>query len=1126
MQSGRASDAEHRLPTPGAAAKDDAEAATIARAAHPELARGIYETLRVLRLAAGANEPPHHVPGLGRLQLRGRLASGGMATVYRAHDPLLDRDVAVKVLPRSLADPPGANERFRREARALARIRHPHIVAIHDVGESQEALWFTMDLIEGESLHAILARHAGAGTSALQAADLGPTATTATATLARTDTAGSYVEAVTRLTIKVAGALDYAHREGLVHRDVKPGNIMVDGNGEPHLVDFGLARGDDAATVTRSGIGPGTPAYMAPEQIAGRQQVGPRTDVYALGVTLYEALTLRRPFGGDTTERVFHAVLTSQPSPPRRFNPQIPRDLETVCLTAMDKDPARRYATAAAFAEDLRNLLNLRPIQARPAGPLTRTHRLLLRHPAPSAAAVALAIAGAVFGGMSLVRAAGARADLRRHLASAREALTAGDVPAAQQAVARATVLDSEDVQVRELGDVVRAAAAAAAHAQALKDARVELTAFQETVAAIVASRQRAADLRDAVLLARAPLADPLAWPREEERTHQLVVKAETHMVAASEALTRAERHVSGRPEVQAGLAELYLARWRTAISADDQAVAEAYEAKVKEHDHERRHQAELAGEGTLTVEGSPPGARIHLFRHELHSRLRPDAEPRLVPVPFHPSRGQIQLPTATEPSPLGPGEVVLAVEAVGKGSAAAAAGVEPRDLVATLAGARVHEAVWVLDVEAAGTAARAGVTRLDRLIRLGDQEVRQEYDAESAHARLPPGTEYDAVFSSAGGERTVTARRGSSFGAELGVRVGNAAEAAAGPVPEAGLELGVIAGGALRRMMLTPGRDIGLAGVLTAYPLLFTPDNVLGEVPLDPVRMPPGSYLLVLVRPGHHDLRLPLNLGRGMVTWMRADLLPEGATPAGFQYVAPGPSIYGGDPHAQGAGERRETQLPGFFIARAEVTQAEYAEFLNAEATRQRLDGRSLVPRDFEGRLLWRVVAGRYEPDGDPRRPVHDITGVDAQDFVEWRNAEARRRGEPWEYDLPTTEQWEKAARGADARFFPWGNAFAWTFCSSQPARSEFGLSEPVLRFLADESPYGVRDLAGGVLEWLAFGKKLDRTHNLDRTEWRGGGWMSSDARMFRAASRGDGDPNRIGWNDGFRLVARPARR
>jgi serine/threonine protein kinase len=277
--------------------------------------------LWTLSAADTAEWPPAPEPmpmRLGRYEVRDRIGRGGMATVYRAHDPELRRDVAIKV-PRF--DGPGL-DRFRREARAAAAVRHPHVCPVYDVGEIEAVPFAVMAFIEGTTLAQLVA-----------AGPLEP---------------GRAVEVVRQ----VAEGLAVVHAHGIVHRDLKPANILIDRTDQALLTDFGLAlcQGNPCAT---DGTLAGTPAYMAPEQAAGKlDEVGPLSDVYSLGAVLYELLTGRPPFRGDPV-KVVNQVAHAELPPPSRFRPDLGPALESIILTAMARRPRDRYPSAAAFAEAL-----------------------------------------------------------------------------------------------------------------------------------------------------------------------------------------------------------------------------------------------------------------------------------------------------------------------------------------------------------------------------------------------------------------------------------------------------------------------------------------------------------------------------------------------------------------------------------------------------------------------------------------------------------------------------------------------------------------------------------------------------------------------------------------------------
>lgn len=296
----------------------------------------------------------------GRYRILRELGRGGMGIVFQAEDPELRRLVAIKMLRQH--DDPQMNERFLREARASATLDHPGIVPIHEVNVREGTPYYVMAFVEGRTLGEVIRRGEHPGTR----------------------------ERV-RLVMEAAQAVAHAHARRVIHRDLKPSNILIDGAGRPHVVDFGLAKQlDEGTRLTSTGDLLGTPHYMPPEQLSGKvDQVGPPSDVYALGVVLYEAVTGRLPFEGGSAAEVIAATLEREPESPRARDPRVPLDVETICLTSLAKEPARRYPSAREFADDLGRFLRGEAIAARRESWGERARRWVRRRPATVAAAVA-----------------------------------------------------------------------------------------------------------------------------------------------------------------------------------------------------------------------------------------------------------------------------------------------------------------------------------------------------------------------------------------------------------------------------------------------------------------------------------------------------------------------------------------------------------------------------------------------------------------------------------------------------------------------------------------------------------------------------------------------------------------
>ena len=381
---------------------------------------------------------------IGGYVLRKKIGGGGMGVVYLAEKVPTGERVALKVLSPGLSESIRNLDRFHREAEITTRLRHSNIVPTLETGEADGQVYFAMQYVEGTNLAQVIAALQKKETKGLPRVVL---ASVVGEILGDEPVPGvdvpsgrhsGYFGAIARIFAQIADALEWAHGQDVIHREVKPGNILLRRDLHPLLADFGLAKDVTAASLTRSGDLVGTYHYLSPEQaMSGRITLTPRADVYSLGVTLYEAITLAVPFQGDSAPKVLQEIAFQDPPDPRRLNPAIPTPLAAIALAAMEKRPDRRYVSAAEMAEDLRRFLRFEPISRRLPGPLRRAARWVRRHPIPAAAAAVLLVGVGAFAGVR-------EAMLDDRLDRCEAAEEAGDLGAARDCFS-AILLDRPD---------------------------------------------------------------------------------------------------------------------------------------------------------------------------------------------------------------------------------------------------------------------------------------------------------------------------------------------------------------------------------------------------------------------------------------------------------------------------------------------------------------------------------------------------------------------------------------------------------------------------------------------------------------------------------------------------------
>ncbi len=377
---------------------------------------------------------------LGRFELIERLGVGGFGSVWKARDKELDRTVAIKI-PRTDRVTREEQEKFFREARAAAQLRHPNIVSVHEVGRDGDSVYIVSDFVRGVTLGDWLT---GQQPTNREAAEL---------------------------CAKIADALHHAHEHGVIHRDLKPANIMIDGAGEPHLTDFGLARREvGEITVTMDGQVLGTPAYMSPEQAQGEAHTADRrSDVYSLGVILFQLLTGELPFRGNA-RMLLHQVINDESPSPRKLNSTVKKDLETITLKCLEKEPERRYLLARELSEDLRHFLKGEPIHARPIGRAERAVRWIRRNKVVSAT-TAVAILALVGGSVaSFMFALDSHRQALMAIAQGKEAIEAKRQEAIERKNAEARQREAETVTAFFVGSFAKANPSGYSHALTIAD--------------------------------------------------------------------------------------------------------------------------------------------------------------------------------------------------------------------------------------------------------------------------------------------------------------------------------------------------------------------------------------------------------------------------------------------------------------------------------------------------------------------------------------------------------------------------------------------------------------------------------------------------------------------------------
>ena len=1044
------------------------------------------------------------------------LGRGAMGVVYLAHEDALGRDVALKVLrPGYGGSDDDARRRFEREVRATARLKHPNIVPILSTGEADGRLWFAMQFVPGETLEDVLehTRHGRIGTAR-----------------------------AVRIVREVALALHAAHESGVTHRDVKPGNVMLldeeapEGErdtasrrlrrtwlrrrgtpiGSPHvdrplLADFGLAADRTATKLSESGMLIGTPGYMAPEQYRGRaEDVGPHSDQWAVGVMLYECLTGTMPFPTGDLPTLARMIGSEDPIPPSRLDTRVDRDLETICLKCLEKNPKDRYADCRTLADDLGHWLREEPISARPPGSIRKLRTWARRHPARTTALAALVVVGlgtlALWWGVRVNRQDRV-AELSRE---ATEYMALGRYEQAERTFDEWIHLDPGDGRPRDLRERARALGE-------MENARAILTSAEREIAALAGRRAALARLveqarRGAQADGGQGLGTETArgsepwWMREAAYAARRRMEALRGEIAGSiatvntrlaNARSLAAAHADAAGEDgRALLAKIverwgrwHLAEWRRAVDAGDDAAQATHRAAVERLLDDPAVRRELDGIRAVRIlPGDPPG-EAWLFRYVRESDVEALARggPRLVPLPYAPAHGTGPVSDAYRAA------VARRLEGAGRRRVAP----DVPALTGTLRS----------DDQTIGTL--AGPMRRSRY---EDLLARSAYPLEtSAHNALGRITEPRDLDLPTGRYLLLLRRTG-----RPDLRVSFQVDRGAMPPVRMGDDMGLVSVPAGFR--LVPAGDVRLGGDPATAPNALPPQAV-------PVR----AFLAARFEVTWADWWAFLNDPRTLEAIERHRDPPppeDGAPPRppelrfvprteGGGRSAPDAALPAGPPASRFWQPMASPEHPATHVSYFDLTgyltppegEEEPFDYQYEELADALRDSRTVG----WGYLRWRTERSRA------RARQAAAGGAVLPDVAVMRGADGQPVYCAMRFTLPTQPEWERMARGGDDRVFTYGDEREWLYFKGVTSRPYNPAPEPVGLFPDDESPHGIRDLMGSVAEWTADWDGEGRVF------WvKGAAWGSQEAEHDRIAARRALPPTAITSTVGIRVIVR----
>jgi len=950
------------------------------------------------------------------------IGHGGMGVVLETVDQDIRRKVAMKVMPPSTKENVPLIKRFLEEAQITGQLEHPNIVPVHEIGiDDESTAYFTMKLVRGEDLEAIISKMADGNHEYLKKYSLG---------------------SLIQIFMKVCDGIGYAHSKGVLHRDLKPENIMVGSFGEVLVMDWGVSKvlgreemqtvessmpfhEKEASFQTIEGQVMGTPSYMSPEQAMGNiSELDERSDVFSLGGILYKILTYQAPYKGESGLDKLDKARGHMLVPPDLRTPdnQIPPELNAICMKAMARYKENRYANALELKNDLQLYLDGKSVSAKKDNLLVRAKKWIIRNKVAAigiAAAVICLVIGIVLTAMyGQKKKQETIADL---LNQGQQASMAARYEEAEETFFSVLGLDRDNIQARKGISLVSGKALALKNKRLAKEKVKEANTLFENKDYIKAY--------DAYVSTFA-LDPDSKEARQGIRVSALMAEKQKAQKKIAPIMLETKKLTNRKKEIEKSIAHLAVK-------------VEKLKSKIKGYEGFGVKKPLWAYEKTLLstkidnlkIESKIISKYITVISHDGQNK---EARNALAQIYYNKYNEAETLQNIEEMAYF-------------------------KELILTF-----DDGYYKNLLKRDGTLTLTSTPKIDayyiyRFI-------------EGPDRRMIPAPFRPAAF--------FTARKNSVEDKTM-----------QGIDPEFKLS----------KAAFTPIQKI----------LTFKNYNLLKQI--DKLRLPSGSYLIILKKKGYLDTRIPVLIKRGEDKVIESvKILEKRYVPKGFVYIPKGESIIGGDPSAPYSVERTTKFVPGFLISRNEITVKEYLKFINYLEARIPGSAEKYLPRKAPSSgFYWKKSGGRYKSTFPLDWPVLGISWNDARAYCKWMSLQNKDKG--WKFRLLEDWEWEKAARGVDGRFFPWGNYFDYKFCSmANSKKGKRNGPDKIGSFPLDESVFGVRDIAGNISEWCQTFFDQEKNIRINR----GSAWSYVDEDYARCAGRNGHSPTDVADFRGFRMA------